>query len=72
MHHDTLHEGYFDSTLEKYKPLTHLTVVESIKPKHALDLAQLWQKYSEYKKTQVSPSTYATAMETHREGSYYT
>lgn len=58
MHLDMLADNW-DSTLGKYKPHTHLTVVESIKPKAALDLAQLWEKYSQYKKPQVSPSTYA-------------
>lgn len=33
--------GNFDSTLGKYKPHTHLTVVEAIKPKESLDIAQL-------------------------------
>lgn len=48
--------GNFDSTLGKYKPHTHLTVVEAIKPKESLDLAQLWEKYIAHK--EVSPSTY--------------
>lgn len=51
--------GNFDSTLGKYKPHNHLTVIEAIKPKESLDLAQLWEKYSKHKKPQVSPSTYA-------------
>lgn len=58
MHLDMLW-GNWDSTLSKYKPRTHLTVVAAIKPKAALNLAQLWEKYSEHKKPQVSPSTYA-------------
>jgi len=38
--------GSFDSSLDKYKPQTHLlAVVEAIKPKEGLDLAQLWDKW---------------------------
>ena len=58
--------GNFDSTLGKYKPHTHLTVVEAIKPKAGLDLVQLWNKYSEFKKPQVSPSTYIKDFTKHR------
>lgn len=58
--------GNFDGTLSKYKPHTHLTVVEAIKPKAGLDLAQLWNKYSEFKKPQVSPSTYVKDFTKHR------
>lgn len=65
MHLDML-SGNFDSTLGKYKPHTHLAVVEAITPKTALDLAQLWERYSEYKKPQVSPSTYAKDFTKHR------
>ncbi len=56
MHLDML-SGNFDSTLSKYKPHTHLTVVEAIKPKEALDLAQLWDKYTEFRSKQVSETT---------------
>lgn len=56
MHLDML-SGNFDSTLGKYKPHTHLTVVEAIKPKEALDLAQLWDKYTEFRSKQVSETT---------------
>ncbi len=56
MHLDML-SGNFDSTLGKYKPLSHLTVVEAIKPKTALDLAQLWDKYTEFRSKQVSETT---------------
>lgn len=50
MHFDML-SGNFDSTLGKYKPLNHLTVVESIKPKEpkALSTIDLWQQFSKYK-----------------------
>lgn len=43
-----------------------MTVVEAIKPKAGLDLAQLWNKYSEFKKPQVSPSTYVKDFTKHR------
>lgn len=58
MHLDMLSEN-FDSTLSKYKPHTHLTVVEAIKPKQALDLAQLWEKYTEFRSNQVEETTLA-------------
>ncbi len=47
--------GYFDSTLAKYKPQTHLTVVEAIKP--AITLSELWDKYTEYRKPQIAETT---------------
>lgn len=49
--------GQFDVTLERYKPVRHLTVV-SAPTKQALTLAELWDKYSDFKKPTVSPSTY--------------
>lgn len=49
--------GNFDSTLGKYKPHTHLTVVEAIKPKVGLNLTQLWEKYTEFRSKQVSETT---------------
>ncbi len=57
MHLDMV-AGSFDSTLGKYKPHTHLAVVEAIKPTEALDLAQLWDMYVAHKQPRVSPSTY--------------
>ncbi len=56
MHLDMLSNN-FDSTLAKYKPHTHLAVVEAISPKVALDLAQLWDKYTEFRSKQVSETT---------------
>lgn len=47
--------GYFDPTLAKYKPQTHLTVVEAIKP--AITLSELWDKYTEYRKPQIAETT---------------
>ena len=55
--------GEFDASLTKYKPAAALTTVESIAahpvapPKP--DLADLWEKYAEFKRPQVSQSTYA-------------
>lgn len=46
---------YFDPTLAKYKPQTHLTVVEAIKP--AITLSELWDKYTEYRKPQIAETT---------------
>ena len=59
MHHDMLHEGYFDSTLNKYKPQSHLALVETIKPKEALNLGQLWNEYETSQSSQVSVTTRA-------------
>ncbi len=51
----------FDETLQKYKPKSALSTVTPVtpigKPKPKLD--ELWNRYSEFKKPQVSPSTYA-------------
>lgn len=58
----------FDPTLEKYKPTSSLSTVTPVtpiqKPKPQLD--ELWEKYSEFKKPQVSPSTYAKDFAKHR------
>jgi len=51
--------GNFDSTLGKYKPHSHLTVVEAIKSKQALDLGELWEKYTEFRSNQVEETTLA-------------
>jgi len=55
MHMDML-AGSFDSSLDKYKPQTHLAVVEGLSLRKVW-IAQLWDKYG-YKEPQVSPSTY--------------
>ncbi len=64
---DILYER-FDPTLEKYKPTSSLSTVTPITPisknKHQLD--ELWDKYSEFKKPQVSPSTYVKDFAKHR------
>jgi integrase len=49
----------FDFALTRYKPKSHLTVVETIRPKPELNLSQLWDMYETYKKPQVSQSTLA-------------
>ncbi|GAB4199870.1 MAG: hypothetical protein Fur006_50920 [Coleofasciculaceae cyanobacterium] len=47
----------FDSTLAKYRPQTHLTVVETIKLNSPMTLLELWNKYTEYRKPQISETT---------------
>ncbi|KZL51247.1 integrase [Nodularia spumigena CENA596] len=58
----------FDESLEKYKPKSSLSTVTPLtpiqKPKPELD--QLWDKYSQFKKPQVSPSTFAKDFTKHR------
>ncbi len=61
----------FDPTLEKYNPksvLSTVTPVTPITPSQKLQpkLDELWDKYSEFKKPQVSPSTYAKDFIKHR------
>ncbi len=64
---DILYER-FDSTLERYKPKTALSTVTPVTPiqKPKLQLDELWEKYSEFKKPQVSPSTYVKDFAKHR------
>ena len=54
--------------LQRYEPQSALTTITPItpikKPKPELD--QLWDRYSEFKKPQVSPSTYAKDFAKHR------
>jgi integrase len=48
----------FDSTLAKYKPQSALsTVTPIITPTATPSLAELWEKFIEYKRPQCSPST---------------
>lgn len=58
----------FDETLEKYKPKSALSTVTPVtpiqKPKPKLD--ELWDRYSEFKKPQISPSTYVKDFTKHR------
>ncbi len=64
---DILYER-FDESLAKYKPASSLSSVTPVtpiqKPKPQLD--ELWEKYSEFKKPQVSPSTFAKDFTKHR------
>ncbi|NJR60437.1 MAG: DUF3596 domain-containing protein [Cyanobacteria bacterium CRU_2_1] len=57
---DILYER-FDPTLERYKAGSALSTVTPITPiaKAKPQLDELWAKYSEFKKPQISPSTYA-------------
>ncbi len=48
----------FDPTLKKYKSKTHLTVVETIKSKPELTLTKLFERYLEFKKPAVKPTTF--------------
>ncbi|MGB3756307.1 MAG: tyrosine-type recombinase/integrase [Rivularia sp. (in: cyanobacteria)] len=53
--------GEFDATLAKYKPAASLETVTSFSRKATptQDLEKLWEQYTEFKKPQISPSTYA-------------
>ncbi|MBD2449718.1 DUF3596 domain-containing protein, partial [Nostoc sp. FACHB-152] len=57
-----------DLTLQKYQPQFALTTITLITPikKPKPELNQLWDRYSEFKKPQVSPSTYAKDFVKHR------
>jgi len=48
----------FDSTLKKYKPQIHLTVIETIKPKSELTLTKLFERYLEFKKPVLKSTTF--------------
>ena len=64
---DILYER-FDATLQKYKPNTSLSTITPVTPisKFKPELDELWKSYSEFKKPQVSPSTYAKDFTRHR------
>ena len=64
---DILYEK-FDATLQKYKPNTSLSTITPVTPisKFKPKLDELWKSYSEFKKPQVSPSTYAKDFTRHR------
>lgn len=53
-----------DTTLEKYKPKSALATATPVWQKPELD--ELWDKYSQFKKPQISPSTYAKDFTRHR------
>ena len=48
----------FDPTLKKYKSQTHLTVIETVKPKPELTLTQLFSRYLEFKKPTLKATTF--------------
>lgn len=65
--------GEVDLSLRKYKHTASLTTVSPIPPispnslaKTQLTLDELWDKYSQFKKPQVSPSTFAKDFTRHR------
>lgn len=50
--------GNFDTTLARYKPKTHLTLVKPVEsPQKALKLAELWDKYTQFKSSQLEETT---------------
>ena len=53
--------GEFDATLAKYKPTASLKTVtpSSRSTTPTQDLEKLWEQYTQFKKPQISPSTYA-------------
>ncbi len=58
--------GEVDLSLHKYKPVASLTTISRLSPNSSPNtpiqtqpnLAELWEKYAAFKKSQVSPSTY--------------
>jgi integrase len=52
--------GNFDFTLSKYKPETHLAVVEYIKPKQEIKLSDLWANYQAFKQPNCGHGTWLT------------
>lgn len=60
--------GQVDLSLQKYKPSAFLSTFTPITPikKPKPQLNELWDKYSEFKKPQVSPSTYTKDFSKHR------
>lgn len=50
--------GYFDDSLDKYRQKTYLTLVKSKEePQKVLALAQLWEKYTQFKSSQLEETT---------------
>lgn len=65
--------GEIDLSLQKYRPTASLSTVSPIPPispnsaaKNQPKLNELWDKYSQFKKPQVSPSTFAKDFARHR------
>jgi len=52
--------GNFDFTLAKYKPQTHLAVIEHINPKQEISVPELWEKYQAFKKPNCAPGTWCS------------
>jgi integrase len=61
---DILYER-FDTTLQKYQSASSQKAITPTKTSQP-NLDELWEKYSEFKKPQVSPSTYAKDFKRHR------
>ncbi|MEH2349943.1 MAG: DUF3596 domain-containing protein [Nostoc sp.] len=57
-----------DLTLEKYQPQSALSTITPVTPikKPKPNLNELWDRYSEFKKPQISPSTYVKDFAKHR------
>lgn len=50
--------GYFDDSLDKYRPQTYLTLVKSQEElRKATVLADLWEKYTQFKTSQLEETT---------------
>lgn len=49
----------FDPTLAKYRPQTHIKLVNLVEDtQKALTLMELWERYAEYRKPQIAPTTF--------------
>ena len=50
--------GYFDPTLAKYRPQTHLSIIKpSEDVEKVLTLVELWERYTQFKSTQLEQTT---------------
>lgn len=49
--------GEFDETLAKYKPQRHLSIVNPDEPQIVLTISQLWDRYIDYKRQSLKPTT---------------
>lgn len=65
--------GEVDLSLQKYQPFASLSTVSPIPPispnppaKPQPDLSEVWERYSQFKQPQVSPSTYTKDFKKHR------
>jgi integrase len=55
--------GNFDESLAKYKPTSHLQLLETPKTKAKPLIKELWAKYCEYKRPQIQETTFITKHE---------